>query len=146
MMFMMPHEREQIYRDVEAYLYGEDGMDVIIHYADKSGAVDTYGRSASETDREAAQIRAAVAPLSQRADRSKEVERKPVLDAQLYDVAILVSAEKVDISGYEGVWFEVPGIGNFVPDAKPPQDASPHFPIPLEARKFFREFICHLER
>jgi len=146
MHFMMPHEREQIQRDCIDLIAGEDSMDVIIHYLDKSGTEDTYGRFSSEIDREIRGHRALVAPLSQRADRSREIERKPAADQQWYDVAIMFLADQVDLEGKEGVWFEVPGMGNYVPDAKPPQNAGPHFPIPLESYKFFRVFICHMER
>lgn len=140
-MFMMPHEREQIYRDTVDVLQGEDGHDCTIHYKAYSGTKDVYGNYTTETDL-IIETRCLFAPMSQRADRAQEVKRGVDADIEVYDAAILISAD-IDLTGKESLYFELADIGNFVPSPKPPE--SSHFPIPLENRKFFREYLCKRE-
>lgn len=142
-MFLLPHEREQIGRDFNDLLNGEDSYEIIVHYLEQSGTQDAYGRWSSELDYEFT-TRALVWPTSQRADRAANVERKADVDTQLEHCTIILSTE-VDLENKEGVWFEVPDVGNFVPQAKPPLGGGHRMPLPLEKKKLVREFACGLK-
>lgn len=140
MKFILPAERLQIQRDLKEMVRGEQGCNITIHWTEEEGAKDEYGRSATQTEASET-VRGVVFPAAQRADRARDVERRAIIDQQMSDVSICFTPE-VKLKGRKGIWFEVIGIGNYVPDAKgllAINQASPFF---ISGETFIREISC----
>lgn len=140
MKFILPAERLQIQRDLKEMVNGEQGCNITIHWTEEEGAKDEYGRSATQTEVTEI-VRGAVFPASQRADRAKDVERRPMVDHQIGDVSICFTPE-VQLKGRKGIWFEVVGVGNYVPDAKGLLAISQASPFYISGETFIREISC----
>lgn len=140
MKFMLPAERLLMKRDFTEFIRGEQGCDIIIHWTEQEGAVDEYGRA--QTEEELTQtVRGAVFPASQRADRARDVERRPSFDQQYSDVSICFLPDVI-LKGRKGIWFEVPNVGNYIPDAKGLLVISQSSPFFVSGETFIREISC----
>ncbi len=140
MKYLLPGEKMLIRRDLLEAVRGEQGCDVVLHWVEEAGSKDVYGKSTEETA-QTLTVRALVFPASQRADRAKDVERRSQADNHIGDVSICFLPE-VDLANKKGLWFEVPGLANYVPDAKGLLAVTPSSPFFVSGQPMIREISC----
>ena len=144
MNFLQPHEMELIRLDYNDFLHGLDSTSVIVHWLDQSGTPDRYNNYTTEEEKQE-EVDAVVMPTSQRADRARDVERRPPADQQVGDVLIAFD-EDYDLASKANIWFEVPGLGNYTPQAKPPLAAHAHLTLYPSAQRYVQLIPCGLKR
>lgn len=142
-MLILPNEIAQIERDVADMVNGDDGANVIIHWKEKSGQTDEYGKAATEVDCSDVQ-RAHVTMVSNPTGVTRQVQRETNQDVQSADV-VLVFNQKIDLTR-AGLYFEIPKVGNFVPEAKPPTGGSSRPVLMLAGDPIMTEVYCRLKR
>jgi len=123
---------------------GSDGCPVILHWVVQSGAEDVYHRFATETPQTLA-VRAHVTPVANHNVSGRPVARNATADVQDGDTVFLFRPG-VDLTNKPRLWFEVPGMGNYVPEAKPPLGADPHVVLFPEATRMVQEIYCSPKR
>lgn len=144
-MLLTPDVLNAMAGDFDRLINGPDGADVILHWTQGSGAQDVYGRQVSEIEVTAAQ-RAHVSPVTNHNVSVRAVQRQRVADLQTGDVVFLFPAS-LDMSPMTGLWIEVPGMGNFTPEAKPTvNEAHAHAVLFPSGNKFVQEIYARVKR
>ncbi|MBE7466758.1 MAG: hypothetical protein HS116_25085 [Planctomycetes bacterium] len=138
MNFLQPHEMDLIRRDFQDLLAGLDATPVTLHWVTGSGPKDAYGRYAEE-QAHTLDVRAVVNPPDQRA-----VEKQAALDLKTGDTIFLFPSDvNLDL---EGLWFEVPSLGDFVPDAHTPVAAHTQPVLLASGERFAQEVRARPKR
>jgi hypothetical protein len=109
---LQPHEIGVIQQDICALVNGPDGCDCTMHWVSGDGPLDIYEKPAGEVE-VVEVLRAHASPVD-----GRQVQRQRVADLPNGDL-VLVFLPGVTLSGRPGLWFEVPGFGEFVPELKP---------------------------
>lgn len=144
-MLLQPHEINAIRQDMKRLIDGPDGADVILHWLTSSGTPDVYGRPTTETEVTAG-VRAHVQPVTNHNVSVRAVQRQLVTDLQTGDVVFLFH-DSLDLSNKNGLWVEVPGMGDFTPEAKPvPTAAHAHAVLFPSGQKFIQEIYARVKR
>lgn len=134
-------EMEIIRQDFLRMIYGPDGTNVVLHWMTESGTPDVYGRYPTQVAATLA-VRAHVA--------SHNVSNRPVTREKLEDVqegdTVFIFDTTVVLTGKPQLWFEVAGLGNFVPMAKPPTAAHAHAVLFPSSRQFIQEVYAMVKR
>lgn len=139
-----PAELLVIEQDYKSLIQGPDGCDVVLHWMVETGTPDVYGRAPSQVATTLT-VRAVVEPVANRNVSQRPVTRTKDADIQSGDT-IFLFLPSVDLTGKPQLWFEVAGLGNFVPEAKPPLGADKHIVLYPSARKFVQEVYTSPKR
>jgi hypothetical protein len=115
-----------------------------MHWALETGPKDIYGRAESVTWTTQT-VRAHVAPVANHNVSGRPVTRTKEADVQDGDTVFLFEPT-VDLSGKPQLWFEVVGLGNYVPESKPPQGADKHYVLFPSATALVQEVYCNVKR
>ncbi|OHB80552.1 MAG: hypothetical protein A2W31_06880 [Planctomycetes bacterium RBG_16_64_10] len=139
-----PGELEIIRQDFMRMMNGPDGVDCVLHWVVETGTKDVYGRAPSEVATSLT-VRAHVSPVVSRNLSERPVTREKPSDTQSGDCWFLF-LPSVDLTGKPGLWFEVMGLGSYVPEAKPPLGADKHLVLFPSAHQFVQEVYCSPKR
>lgn len=139
MILLTPGEIALIQRDYQSLVTGPDGADVIVNWIVRSGQPDEFGRYSSETPMTGA-ARAYITPPTSRDVTERQASNAKVADQQTGNL-IFHFLPDVDLSG-EAIWFHVEGLGDFVPEAKPPLANWKRDVIFSGGQRFIQEIYC----
>lgn len=142
--FLQPDELEVIRGDFADLVNGLDGCDVILHWYERSGVADIYGRKATETE-QTETVRAHVEQIANQNIIGRPAGKERLTDVQQGDVIFLFLPD-LDLSNRDGLWFEVAGLGSFAPDAKPPVDAHARTIVNPSGQTLVQEVYARLKR
>jgi len=140
----LPHEINQIKRDVREMIYGPHGYDVVLHWLEVSGDQNSYGEYDTETPATET-VRAAVHMVTDRNASSRPLQTDHSAELQSGD-ADFIFDPTLDLTGRRGLWFEVAGLGDFVPDAKPPLGANTRVNLIPNGHTFAQEIRARPKR
>ena len=144
MEFLRPADMELIRRDVSSAVNGSLGTPVVLHWVQESGTANIHGRKTEVAKTQA--VRAVISPLSE-----ADVKRLGPATAQegdcffLFDGTLDLKTD-ADSQPRKSLWFEVSGLGSFVPEERSMQAAHMHTVIYPNAQRLMQEIFCKVKR
>ncbi len=141
---LLPHEIGVIQQDICALVNGPDGCDCTVHWASGDGAVDIYGKPATTVELSEV-IRTHASPVSNHNVSVRQVQHQRVTDLSTGDM-VLLFLPGVVLSGRPGLWFSIPGFGDFVPELKPPNASWSQDILNASGNSFVTEIYCRPKR
>ena len=143
MGLLKPTEINVMRSDLQALVDGPDGTDAVLHWSEGSGAQDSYGEHDVQVE-QSENIRVHIVPITNILQFVRGVNKAGVADMQTGD-HILYLKPDVDLNR-AGIWFEVPGIGNFTPESRQPVASHVQGVLYPNGNKLIQEVYCRLKR